>query len=151
MDGGRRLSYGLSSTGAGDLSQTLHPSPLRRPLCAMLSRIRDAYIQKTDETMVADGPISPSTIPTSTTHNHATAHPAIKRQRDEDYPNSVSGRDGMRLRPVCVCLTTCCFKWFKNSIHVSWLSLAQMAKASGNISPLASTTTAINNLISYFP
>ncbi|XP_070007225.1 protein MAIN-LIKE 2-like [Nicotiana sylvestris] len=49
---------------------------------------------------VADGPTTPSTDHASSTDNHVAAHPHIKRQHDEDDPDSIPGRQGMRLRPA---------------------------------------------------
>ncbi|XP_070049309.1 serine/threonine-protein phosphatase 7 long form homolog [Nicotiana tomentosiformis] len=57
---------------------------------------------------VSTGPTAPSTDPASTTDDHAAAHPAIKRCRDEDNPDSVAGRDGMRLRPAAALKHTGC-------------------------------------------
>ncbi|XP_075112343.1 uncharacterized protein LOC142182198 [Nicotiana tabacum] len=109
VDGGRRLSFGSSSAVAADLSQAQDSSqPITEStLCDAEYKI-DAYIQESDETMVADGLTTPSTDPASPTGDHTAAHPHIKRRRDEDDPNSVPGRQGMRLRPAAALKHTGC-------------------------------------------
>ncbi|XP_075111775.1 uncharacterized protein LOC107809598 [Nicotiana tabacum] len=57
---------------------------------------------------VADGPMTPFTDPASATDDHAAAHPHIKRRRDEDDPDSVSGQQGMLLRPAAALKYTGC-------------------------------------------
>ncbi|XP_070032509.1 uncharacterized protein [Nicotiana tomentosiformis] len=102
VDSRRRLSYGSSSRDAGDLSQAqASSSPVTEAtLCDTDLAAPDDYIQEPDETMVTAGQTTPSTEPASPTDDHAAAHPPIKRRRDEDDPDSVAGRDGMRLRPT---------------------------------------------------
>ncbi|XP_019244450.1 PREDICTED: uncharacterized protein LOC109224317 [Nicotiana attenuata] len=68
---GRRLSYGSSSHAQ-----------------ASCDAATDDYIM-------------PSTGPDSTTDTcHPAPHPAIRRKLDDDDPDSVPGREGMRLRPT---------------------------------------------------
>nr|XP_033513552.1 uncharacterized protein LOC117278221 [Nicotiana tomentosiformis] len=59
---------------------------------------RDAEYLSQD--LVTAGLTTPSTESASLTDDHDAAHPLIKRRRDEDDPDSVVGRDGMRLRPA---------------------------------------------------
>ncbi|XP_070033017.1 serine/threonine-protein phosphatase 7 long form homolog [Nicotiana tomentosiformis] len=58
---------------------------------------------------VIAGQTTPSTEPASPTDDHPAAHPPIKRQRDEDDPDSVAWRDGMRLRPTAALKHTGCW------------------------------------------
>nr|XP_033517321.1 uncharacterized protein LOC117281579 [Nicotiana tomentosiformis] len=110
VDSGRRLSYGSSSRGAGDLSQVqASSSPITKAtLCDVDLAAIDDYIQEPGETMVTAGPTTSSTDPSSTTDDHVASHPAINRQRDEDDPDSVTGRYGMRLRPAAALKHTGC-------------------------------------------
>nr|XP_016474190.1 PREDICTED: uncharacterized protein LOC107795997 [Nicotiana tabacum] len=103
LDSGRRLSYGSSSQGRAS-----SPPVTEAHLCDVDMVATDDYIQEPDETMVSTRPTIPSTNPASTTDDHATAHPVIKRRRDEDDPDSIAGRDGMRLRPAAALKHTCC-------------------------------------------
>nr|XP_033516455.1 uncharacterized protein LOC117280813 [Nicotiana tomentosiformis] len=77
-------------------------------LCDTCFLETDDLIQEPAETMVTDGPTTASTEHFSLTDDHAPAHPPIKRRRDEDDPDSVAGRDGMRLRPANTLKHTCC-------------------------------------------
>ncbi|XP_070020368.1 serine/threonine-protein phosphatase 7 long form homolog [Nicotiana sylvestris] len=96
----RRLSFGSSSSGAVDLSQAQASSqPITEATWCDAEDTTDAYIQEPDETMVVDGPTAPSTDPASPTDDHDAVHPHIKKRCIEDDPDSVSGREGMRLRP----------------------------------------------------
>ncbi|XP_033512151.1 uncharacterized protein [Nicotiana tomentosiformis] len=110
VDSGRRLSYGSSSRGVGELSQAqASSSPVTEAaLCDADLAMTDDYIQEPDEIVVTTRPTSPSTDLASTTDDHAAAHPSIKRRRDEDDPDSVVGRDGMRLRPAAALKHTGC-------------------------------------------
>ncbi|XP_019254949.1 PREDICTED: serine/threonine-protein phosphatase 7 long form homolog [Nicotiana attenuata] len=95
------LSFGSSSSGAADLSHAQASSqPVMEATLCDAEDTTDAYIQEPDETIVADGPTTPSTDLASPTDNHPVTHPHIKRRRDKDDPDSVSGREGIRLRPV---------------------------------------------------
>nr|XP_033517539.1 uncharacterized protein LOC117281794 [Nicotiana tomentosiformis] len=119
MHSGRRLSYVLSSRDAEDLAHTsstpVHldvltercgatqaqtsASPVTEDaFCDTEMPETDDLIQEPAETMVTAGPTAASTESASLPDDHAAAHPPIKRIRDEDDPNSVAGRDGMRLR-----------------------------------------------------
>nr|XP_009798030.1 PREDICTED: serine/threonine-protein phosphatase 7 long form homolog [Nicotiana sylvestris] len=63
VDGGCRLSFGSSPTVMEDLSQAQASSqPIMEPTLCDDEDTTDAYIQEPDETMVADGPTTPSTV-----------------------------------------------------------------------------------------
>ncbi|XP_019223484.1 PREDICTED: uncharacterized protein LOC109205255 [Nicotiana attenuata] len=100
VDIGRRLSNGSSPRDAEDLSQDLpSSSPVTAAtLCDSDMPETDDYIQEPAETMVIARPTALSTEPASLTDDHAVPHLPIKRRRDENDPDSVAGRDGMRLR-----------------------------------------------------
>nr|XP_016486504.1 PREDICTED: uncharacterized protein LOC107806782 [Nicotiana tabacum] len=85
FDSGHRLSYGSSSHAQ-----------------ASCDAATDDYIQDPDTIM-------PSTGPDSTTDTcHPVPHPAIRRRLDDDDPDSVPGRQGMRLRPTATLRHTGC-------------------------------------------
>ncbi|XP_075111566.1 uncharacterized protein LOC142181855 [Nicotiana tabacum] len=85
FDSGHRLSYGSSSHAQ-----------------ASCDAATDDYIQDPDTIM-------PSTGPDSTTDTcHLVPHPAIRRRLDDDDPDSVPGRQGMRLRPTATLRHTGC-------------------------------------------
>ncbi|XP_075082074.1 uncharacterized protein LOC107783803 [Nicotiana tabacum] len=81
----RRLSYGSTSHAQ-----------------ASCDAATDDYIQDPDTMM-------PSTGPDSTTDTcHPAPHPAIRRQLDDDDPDSAPGREGMCLRPATALRHTGC-------------------------------------------
>nr|XP_016496155.1 PREDICTED: uncharacterized protein LOC107815152 [Nicotiana tabacum] len=85
FDSGHRLSYGSSSHAQ-----------------ASCDAATDDYIQDPDTIM-------PSTGPDITTDTcHPVPHPAIRRRLDDDDPDSVPGRQGMRLRPTATLRHTGC-------------------------------------------
>ncbi|XP_075088653.1 uncharacterized protein LOC107770427 [Nicotiana tabacum] len=82
---GRRLSYGSTSHAQASCDATT-----------------DDYIQDLEMMM-------PSTGADSTTDTcHPAPHPAIRRRLDDDDPDSVPGREGMRLRPAVALRHTEC-------------------------------------------
>ncbi|XP_009589200.1 uncharacterized protein [Nicotiana tomentosiformis] len=109
-DSGRQLSYDSSSRDAEDLSQAQASSSpdTEATLCDTDMAETDDYIQEPAKTMVTAGPTTPSTEPASPTEDHVAAHPPIKRRRDENDPNSVAERDGMRLKPTTALKHTGC-------------------------------------------
>ncbi|XP_019228932.1 PREDICTED: serine/threonine-protein phosphatase 7 long form homolog [Nicotiana attenuata] len=108
FDGDVEQYFGCPSTAAEDRStrdvdggRSLRPSPCDD------EHTTDAYTQEVDETMVADGPTAYSSDPASCSVDTA-AHPHIKRRLDDDDPDSVPGRQGMRLRPTAALKHTGC-------------------------------------------
>ncbi|XP_019248342.1 PREDICTED: uncharacterized protein LOC109227597 [Nicotiana attenuata] len=100
-DSGGRLS-GSPPRDAEDLPQDLPSSSLvaEATRCDTDMPETDDYIQEPAETMVTTAPMAPLIEPASLTDDHVAAHPLIKRRRDEDDPDSVAVRDGMRMKPV---------------------------------------------------
>uniref|UniRef100_A0A1S4BY31 Uncharacterized protein n=1 Tax=Nicotiana tabacum TaxID=4097 RepID=A0A1S4BY31_TOBAC len=108
VDGGRRLSYASSPAVDADLSQAQASSqPIFEATTCFDEDTTDAYIQEADETTVADDPTTYSSDPASCGVD-AVAHPLIKRQLDDDDPDSAPERQGMRLRPTAALKHTGC-------------------------------------------
>ncbi|XP_019252845.1 PREDICTED: nascent polypeptide-associated complex subunit alpha, muscle-specific form-like [Nicotiana attenuata] len=101
----RHRAEDYSDSVSGRDGMRLRPAPSSSPVaeatrCDTHIPETDEYIQEPDATVVTAAPTAPSTEPASLTDDHAADHPPIKRHRAEDYSDSVSGRDGMRLRPA---------------------------------------------------
>ncbi|XP_019258343.1 PREDICTED: uncharacterized protein LOC109236610 [Nicotiana attenuata] len=108
VDGGRRLSYASSPAVDADLPQAqVSSQPIFEATTCFDEDTTDAYTQAADETTVADGPTAYSSDPASCGVDGA-AHPHIKRRLDDDDPDSVPGRQGMRLRPAAALKHTGC-------------------------------------------
>nr|XP_009802805.1 PREDICTED: uncharacterized protein LOC104248273 [Nicotiana sylvestris] len=85
FDSGHRLSYGSSSHAH-----------------ALCDAATDDYIQDPDTIMPSIG------LDNTTDTCHLVPHPAIRRRLDDDNPDSVPGRQGMRLRPTATLRHTGC-------------------------------------------